>query len=153
MQPAKGRGKDALAGLFYLTTGAAFAWASARYPLGSVVRIGPGFFPMMLAILLMLVGAAVVLRSFVRDSAPVGTVAWRGLVCVVAAVLLFAGLAEAAGLGIATFAASLVGSAGSPAFRWHRSLLLALGLAIGCVVVFVVLLGLPLPALPAFLAG
>ena len=67
------------------------------------------------------------------------------------AVLAFAFLLEPAGLLVATLAIVLIGAFGGPEFRLLEVLILAAGLALGSVVLFVYGLKLPLPIWPAAL--
>ena len=54
------RARDVLAGLIFIGFGLAFGNASAGYPIGTALRMGPGYFPLVLAGCLGLLGAAIV---------------------------------------------------------------------------------------------
>jgi hypothetical protein len=110
--------------------------------------MGPGYFPTVLGAFLMLLGAVAIVRSFLRAGEPVGGIAWKPLTLVISATVLFGFLLPLAGLVIALFALVLVSAAASRHFRLE--LRAALGLAAlvaGCALVFVKLLGVPMPLL------
>jgi hypothetical protein len=88
-----------------------------------------------------------VIRSFLAHGEPVGKFYIKEIVLILAAVLLFGFLMRKAGLVPAVLVLVLMSAYASPKFKWGPSLLLAGGLAIFAVVVFVKLLGLPMPIL------
>ena len=77
---------------------------------------------------------------------------WRPLLVVSIAVLAFAFLLEPGGLLAATLAIVVIGAFGGPEFRLVESLVLAAGLAVGAIVIFVYGLKLPMPIWPVFLS-
>lgn len=84
--------KDFFSGLMFTAIGVAFAGVSSTYTLGSGARMGPGYFPLVLGVLLAGLGAVIALRSFTsgpEDGDPVGRFAWRPLVFIIAANLAF----------------------------------------------------------------
>lgn len=58
-------GKDFWAGLMFAGFGLGFMLASFNYPMGSAVRMGPAYFPVMLGGLLAILGGAVFFRAFI----------------------------------------------------------------------------------------
>jgi len=145
--------KDLLAGCLFLAFGAAFLVLAQDYELGSARRMGPGYFPVVLSIVLMGIGLATVVRSFVVPGLPVRDIAGRALVLVTAGIVLFGLLIERAGLGIAVAALVLAAAPASRKARPLSALLLAAGLGGFCVLVFVKGLGLPFPVLGSWLGG
>ncbi len=74
--------KDFFAGLMFTIVGIAFAWGATTYSVGTGARMGPGYFPLMLGILLGILGIIVIFTSLVIetvDGEPVGKIAWRPL--------------------------------------------------------------------------
>ena len=47
---------------------ALFAWQALDLPMGTAVRMGPGYFPLVLGILLAILGAGVILGSLVVET-------------------------------------------------------------------------------------
>lgn len=87
--------KDALGGILFAAIGLAALLLSRSYPVGSALRMGPGFFPTIVATLMLGLGVLLFLRSLSRksDETPF-VVAWRPLVLITAAIAGFAVLIE-----------------------------------------------------------
>lgn len=138
--------KDFCIGLIYLGIGVAALVLGRGYAFGTGSRMGPGFFPTIIAGLLILFGLIALGRSFVASGSPIGPVAWKSLALVVGAMLVFALLLQRAGLVAAIIALVLISAVASDKFAigWRPILGLA-ALVVGCAVVFVVGLGLPIP--------
>jgi hypothetical protein len=143
--------KDFWIGIIFLFFGLAAIIIGLNYPMGSAGRMGPAYFPTVLGGLLTLVGAVGVIRSLLRPGEPVGKFYIKEIVLVLVAVLLFGLLMRNAGLVPAVLVLVLMSAYASPKFTWGASLLLAIGLAVFAVVVFVKLLGLPMPILGPWL--
>jgi hypothetical protein len=146
--------KDFWAGLLYAGFGAAAVLIAHDYNWGTGARIGPGYFPTMLGAILLLVGVASLVRSFVSRGEPIGAIAWKGLALVTTAVVLFGVLLRPAGLIVALVALILVSAAASSRFRFDwRALALMVVLIAFCALVFVTGLGLPVPLLGTWFTG
>lgn len=139
--------KDFWTGIIFLSIGLAAIVIGLDYPMGSAGRMGPAYFPSVLGGLLTLIGAIGVIRSFLRPGEAIGKFYIKEIVLILAAVLLFGFLMRGAGLVPAALVLILMSAYASPKFTWGGSLLLAVGLAVFAVVVFVKLLGLPMPIL------
>ena len=140
--------KDFWAGVLYAGFGAAAVLIARDYGLGSSSRMGPGYFPTVLGSLLLLIGLASLVRSFFAAGEPIGAIAWKGLLLVTLATVLFGALLRPAGLVIALAAVILVSAAASVRFRFDaRALALMGALIVFCGLVFVTGLGLPVSLL------
>jgi hypothetical protein len=139
--------KDFLAGFIFLAFGSAFLVLAQHYPMGSARRMGPGYFPQLLALLLMVIGIAAMLRALAREPVGIGRVAGKALLLVTVGVLIFGLTVERWGLVVASVSLVLISSAASSSARLSQALALALVLALFCVAVFGLLLGLPFPIL------
>ena len=60
--------KDFFSGLMFMGVGTAFAWGATTYSVGSGARMGPGYFPLMLGILLALNGAVITFKATVVET-------------------------------------------------------------------------------------
>ncbi len=145
--------RDFWAGTMFLVIGVAFAVFAQQYALGTPARMGPGFFPTMLGVLLALLGLAIVLRSFAGSGGElrVAAVRWRPLVLILLSVLVFAiGLPR---LGVVVSIALLVGisSLAAEDFRWKETLASIAVLIALSWLVFVKGLDLQFPVWPVFL--
>jgi hypothetical protein len=91
--------KDLLAGLAFIGFGLAFAIGAAGYQVGTARAMGPGYFPLVLGGLLVALGLLIIVKGFIAgEGAVVGSVPWRALVVIVAAILFFG--ATIRGLGV-----------------------------------------------------
>jgi hypothetical protein len=155
--------KDFVSGLMFTATGAAFAWNSATaYTIGSASKMGPGYFPLVLALVLVLLGGFIMFFSLVvetPDGGVIGELAWRPLVCILGANLLFGALLGGVpsmgipsfGLVVAIFGLTGVAlMADAASFNLRRMLVLSSILASGSYLVFISLLKLQMPVWPAF---
>jgi hypothetical protein len=143
--------KDFWTGIIFVFFGLAAVYIGQDYQMGTVGRMGPAYFPTILGTLLALIGAAAVIRSLLRPGEAIGKFYLKNLALILAAVILFGVLMRGAGLVPAVLAVVLVSAYASPKFTWLPSLLIAAGLAVFSIVVFVKLLGLPLPILGPWL--
>jgi len=145
--------RDFWAGLMFLVIGAGFALFAQQYALGTPARMGPGFFPTMLGVLLALLGLAILLRAFagIGEVVRVGAVRWRPLMLILLAVLVFA--LALPRLGMVISIALLVGIAALAAhdFRWKETLVSIVVLLTLSWLVFVKGLDLQFPVWPEFL--
>jgi hypothetical protein len=151
MKPLIRSQKDFWAGALYAGLGGTALVLARDYGMGTSARMGPAYFPTVLGGLLLLIGAISVARSFVAKGEPIGAIAWKPMVLVTVATILFGALLRPAGLVIALAALILVSAAASVKFRvdW-RALALMLALIAFCALVFVKGLGLPVPLLGAW---
>lgn len=139
--------KDFLAGLLFLLI-AATAWYLCRnLNLGTARNMGPGYFPLALAALMALLGSVLMLRSFAGSPEPFGRVSHhtlRAILAVLGAGLVFGLLVRPLGLAPAVLLAVLIASLGMRDYGLRPALTVGAALAIGCSVVFVSILGLPI---------
>lgn len=153
--------KDFFAGLMFCAFGGAFALGARNYEIGSAASMGPGYFPLMLGGLLVVLGAMITLQSFASkapDGDPVGAFAWRPLFFVLLANVLFGVLLvglpsvglPAMGMFVAIFVLTVVASLARKGFRFMEAALQGIVLAVGSYLVFVVGLNLQFPVWPAF---
>lgn len=145
--------RDFLAGLVFVATGALFLAGGTSLSLGTARNMGAGYFPMLLSIGTMLIGAAVIVRSFVSSGLPVGAIPWRGLVLVTAAIAGFGLTVRGLGFVPAVMLASMFASFAEKRPSLMRTGALALGLALFCWLVFLKVLGMPYSAFGPWLGG
>jgi len=147
--------KDILSGLIFIGFGLAFGVAAAGYEIGSALRMGPGFFPLMLAGALGLLGVAIVVKGVFAAAAdgPLGPVPWRGLVLILGAVAFFGATVRGLGLGPSLFVTAFLAALASRHNGPVAAALLAAGLTAACLLIFVVGLGAPLRVLGPWLGG
>jgi hypothetical protein len=144
--------KDFWAGAICLGIGAVALWVGQDYKFGSAGRMGPGYFPLVLASLLVGLGAISIIRSFITAGEPVSAILWRPMFLILLATALFGILLPRAGLVIALLVLCLVSAAASNQFRFDWKATAGLiGLIAFCVMVFVKGLGVPMPIIGSWL--
>jgi hypothetical protein len=138
--------KDGLAGLIFIAFGLAFAIGALTYEIGSTLRMGPGYFPLVLGVLLVVLGGIIVVKGFVdRDGGAIGSVPWRALGLLVGAIAFFGLTVRGLGLVPAVFIATLMSAFASQRTNVVWAIAIATGLTGLCVLVFVLALSLRLP--------
>jgi hypothetical protein len=147
--------KDVLSGLVFLGFGLAFAVGATTYNIGSPARMGPGFYPLLVGVILVILGVVIVVRSGREaDAEPLTAPAWRAGAFILGAVLIFGLTARGLGLVPSIFITAALSSLAShrttiPVALGYGLLLTALSVAI-----FVVALRLNLqllgPWIPRF---
>ena len=83
--------RDMLAGAIFVVLGLLFMTGSLGLERGTAFRMGPGYFPLVLAGLLVVIGGAIVLRAWREEEIAIQmhAVPWRGLVLILAAPVVF----------------------------------------------------------------
>jgi hypothetical protein len=148
--------KDFWSGLMFVVVGLAFAWGATEYSFGSSARPGPGYFPFGLGILLALLGGLVLFKALTLESENgdrIGDFAWKPLLVIVAAIVVF-GFALPK-LGLVLTLPLLVGitSAAGDEFKLREVIINAIVLTALSWVVFIWGLGLVIPTWPTFAAA
>jgi Tripartite tricarboxylate transporter TctB family len=136
---------DLVSGVVFAGLGAVILWVGADYSLGVPSRIGPGYVPRLLGILLAAIGMVLIVRSRWTAEAIDATVAWRPLVLICGAVIAFALVFEASGLVPAILVTVALANYAAPENRWITAIVLGAVLAFFAWALFVKGLSLPLP--------
>ena len=156
--------KDFFSGLMFAVIGGAFAYGATSYNIGTGARMGPGYFPLSLGVLLALLGSLVMFKSLVVETAngdKIGGWAWKPLFYIICGNVLFGillgGLPSlklpAMGLIAAIYGTTIVVSKAGDVFVLKEVLILSTVLSIGSYLAFVVLLKLQFPVWPTFITG
>jgi Tripartite tricarboxylate transporter TctB family len=156
--------KDFFSGLMFGVVGGAFAWGATTYTVGSGARMGPGYFPLMLGVVLAIMGVVIMFQSITietEDGAPIGKWAWKPLTYIIGANLAFGVLlgglpsigVPAMGMIIAIYALTIISSLAGENFKLRDVLILATILAVGSYLAFIVLLKLQIQVWPTFITG
>jgi hypothetical protein len=154
--------KDFWAGLMFLSVGVAFAWGATNYTIGEGARMGPGYFPLMLGILLSLIGVFIVFEALVvetEDGEPIGKFAWKPLGFIIGSNVVFgiclAGIPKlgipSLGLIVGIYALTFIASMAGEEHKSKEVVVLATFLAILSYLAFIVLLKLQFPVWPSFM--
>ncbi len=142
--------KDFWAGALYAAFGLAAILIALDYPIGTTSRMGPGYFPRALGILLIVIGAILMLRGIRETGARIELGSFKPLVVVLGSIALFGLVAPYFGMVVATIVLVAVSSFASHEFRWKEALVASIFLAVFTVAAFGYGLDLQLPLWPAF---
>lgn len=140
--------KDFWSGVLFLLVGAAFAIVSRNYSMGTGARMGPAYFPFYLGILLAVLGFVISLRGFKSTGEGIGHIAWKPVLLVTLAVILFGILLKPLGLLGAGIVLIVIASLPSGEFKLPEVLILGIVLVLMCAAIFVWGLKLPIPIIP-----
>lgn len=153
--------KDVAAGLLFAAIGLATVIVASDYPLGTMRSIGPGYFPIMIGVLLALLGTGVAFQGLSFSGAvdparePTAAraeeddgIAVRPLIMITLAVVAFGITVRPLGLAVATVALVTLASLAGREFRLLNIVLLSVGLIALSWGTFIYLLGLPMTLWP-----
>lgn len=144
---------DILAGSIFMAFGLFFAVTSTTYEVGTPFQMGPGFFPLLLGGVLVLLGILVVGSGFVAErEEEVGTIPWRAVVLIPIAFVFFGLTVGGLGLVPTLFITTLLAAFASERVPVLTALAIAVGLTVVSVVIFVVALQLRLTLFGPWLA-
>lgn len=138
--------KDVLAGVAFIAFGLAFAVVASSYEIGTALRMGPGYFPLVLGGLLVLLGVLIIAKGWIAgEGGEIGPVPWKAAALITGALVFFAATIRGLGVVPSVFLTALLAG-----FSGHRPgvvapVVIAVGLTVTCVIVFIVALQLRLP--------
>jgi hypothetical protein len=156
--------QDFFSGLMFLVVGLAFAWGATTYTIGEGARMGPGYFPLLLGIVLAGLGGFIIFESLVvetEDGEPIGSWAWKPLCYIIGANLIFGVLLgglpsiglPAMGMMLAIVVLTFVAELAGNEFHLKEMIILSIVLAIGSYLAFIMLLKLQFQVWPSFITG
>jgi hypothetical protein len=133
------RYRDYVGGALMIALGLGAIVQGGSYSIGTVRRMGPGFFPVALGVILALVGVAIVISA--RFATPEAEEArlppeWRGWFCIALSIVAFVVLGKYGGLLPATFAVVFISALGDRQNTVKSAVVLALSIIVVCLVVF-----------------
>ena len=138
--------KDVLAGAIFIVLGLAFALGALAYEVGDPLRMGPGYMPLALGILVTALGIGVIIKGFLAgEGGDIGRVEWRAVVLIVAALLFFGITVRGLGVAGALFGTTLLAALARDRTAPLEALAIAIGLTLLSVVLFIYVLQLRLP--------
>jgi putative tricarboxylic transport membrane protein len=140
--------KDFWSGIVFIAFGVGAIVIGSNYTLGSAARMGPGYFPRILGILLITLGAILALRSLRLRGEKLPTWKWRPTLIVLGSVVVFGLILNYAGLVLSTIFLIVASSAASTEFRPREALVSGILFAALCLGVFVYALKLQIPIWP-----
>lgn len=153
--------KDFFSGLMFMCVGVAFAWGASSYTIGNGARMGPGYFPLALGVLLTALGGVITFKALVVetvDGDKIGAFAWKPLVFIILANLVFGAMIGGLpsvhlppmGLIVGIYALTFIACLAGDEFKFKEAFVLATILAIMSYFAFIKLLNLQFPVWPVF---
>ena len=133
------RSRDYIGGMLMAAIGLAAAVQGSSYQLGTLERMGPGFFPTALGVILTAVGVAIAVSArFTRYEGELEVLPpeWRGWFCIIGALVAFVALGKYGGLLPATFAIVFISALGDRQNTLQGAVVLGLASVVVAVVVF-----------------
>jgi hypothetical protein len=146
--------RDFVSGLMFVLVGAGFAVGATNYSMGTSARPGAGYFPLMLSVILVVLGAIVLFKSLTIESPngdPIGSIAWKPLIIIVAAIVVFGLCLDRLGMVITVPILIIISSFAGDEFRWRGVIISSVVLTFFSWAVFVLGLKLTIPMWPRFL--
>jgi hypothetical protein len=135
--------EDFLAGLMFIAFGVAALVIAQNYTYGTTMRMGPGYFPTWLGFILIGLGSWIVVMGLNTDGPKVLRPALRPLLMISLAFLGYGLVIENFGFVAAIVAIVVLSSLSTPDWRWKEVVISTVVLAVGSVLLFIELLGLP----------
>ncbi len=142
--------KEFGSGLLFALFGIAAIAVGAAYPVGTAARMGPGYFPRALGLILLAIGAVLIFRGLRTQGARLSIPTLKPLAIVLGSVVLFGVAVVPLGLVLAAILLVVTSSVASHEHNWKESIVAAVLLAAFVVLAFSYGLGLQLPTWPAF---
>ncbi|MGI0524963.1 tripartite tricarboxylate transporter TctB family protein [Rhizobium giardinii] len=141
-------GRDFGGGVAMIVVSLLFIWFGRELDVGNSFQMGPGYFPRMLSLLLIAIGALIILQSLViaAGEEPAEAPNWKAYALVILAPVFFGLALSRLGLAPTMFLMIIAVSFASRYAGWRGSVALALFLAVCSVVLFTRLLSLPVSA-------
>ncbi len=142
---------DFLSGLMFIVVGLSFSFVARGYSMGTAARMGPGYFPFWLGIVLALLGAVVAFGATSKEGEADRMARWdiKTLLWILGSVVLFGLMLKPLGMVVSVLALVLVSSMASHEFTWKGAILNAVVLVAISTVAFVYGINLQMPMWPA----
>ncbi|MDF3836577.1 tripartite tricarboxylate transporter TctB family protein [Cupriavidus basilensis] len=147
--------KDFASGLMFILVGFGFSWVARGYSMGTAAKMGPGYFPFWLGVVLALLGALVLWGALSAKKEEDQLARWdiKTLLWILGAVVLFGLMLKPLGMVLSVLVLVLVSSMASHEFSWKGAIANAIILVLISMGAFVYGINLQMPVWPAFLAG
>jgi hypothetical protein len=145
--------RDFWSGLMFVVAGIVFAVGATGYSMGTSARPGAGYFPLLLSVIMAILGAVVLFKSLTIETPggdPIGHIAWKPLLIIVAAIAVFGISIELLGMIVSIPILIFIASLAGDEFRWREVIANAVVLTIGSWSIFILGLKLTIPVWPRF---
>lgn len=147
--------KDFASGLMFILVGFGFSWVARGYSMGTAAKMGPGYFPFWLGVVLAVLGVLVLIGSLSSKGEGDELARWdiKLLLWILGSVVLFGLLLKPLGMVLSVIVLVLVSSMASHEFTWRGAILNTIVLVLISMGAFVYGINLQMPVWPAFITG
>jgi len=147
--------QDFWSGLMFSAVGIAFAIGATKYSMGTAARMGPGYFPFWLGVLLALLGAVVTLGSLraKAEQTKVDPFHWKVAGIIIGSTVLCGLTFQFLGVYLSIFLLVALCSIAAHDYHWKISFATGIFMALFTWLAFVKGLGLVFPQWPSFLSN
>ena len=140
--------KDILSGLMFMLIGAGAVFVARDYPIGSALRMGPGYFPVVLGGVLFLFGVYIMVHGLIKKEAVKGNWSVKAWIILPIAFAAFGFLVDRGGFVAALVTLIIVSAAAGHEFAWKEVMIMTAVLTVTSVALFIYALELPYPLFP-----
>lgn len=137
--------EDFWAGAMFVGFGLLAIYMAQDYPFGSTSRMGPGYFPTWLGIIMAVLGGMLCLQGLKAEGAKLGKWAFKPMIFLSLGFIIFGWAIDHLGFVIATAALIILGAASGTEFKWKEVIIMTIVLIIGSWALFIYGLELPYP--------
>jgi hypothetical protein len=140
----------------FIAVGVIFAVGATNYSMGSSAKPGAGYFPLILSVIMAILGAVVLFKSLTIETEggdPIGSIAWKPLLVIVASITVFAIALPRLGMFLTIPLLIVMVSFAGDEFSWKGVIGSCIVLTIFSWIVFIWGLGLTIPLKPIFMAA
>jgi hypothetical protein len=137
--------EDFWGGVMFIAFGALAIFIAQDYPFGTAARMGPGYFPTWIGIILIVLGLMIAATGFKDKGEGIGKFAWKPMVLLSVAFIFFGWAIDHVGFVLAVFVMVTLASAAGREYRWKEAIIVGIALIIGCWALFIKGLELPFP--------
>lgn len=139
--------RETASGLFSIAFGLLVIVESTSYTVGNLLRMGPGYFPLMLGIAITAIGIVILIKA-VGARNTIEKIQWRPLIFIALGLIAFGLSIQTLGVFFATTALVVAARLSEKSLSWMNTLILALCLNVMVYVVFIYGLSIPLKTFP-----
>lgn len=145
--------QDFWSGMMFIILGLGFSWQACSYQMGTAARMGPGYFPFWLGLVLALLGAIVLIGSLSKKATEthVDRFDWRIVFLVIGSVVVYALVLKLLGVYISVFLLVVLSSLASHEFSLKVAVANGIFLVVFTYLAFIKGLGLIFPLWPSFI--
>lgn len=137
--------EDFWGGIMFIAFGALAIYIASDYPFGTAARMGPGYFPTWIGIILVILGLMIAATGFKDKGEGIGRWPWKAMVLISIAFIFFGWAIDNVGFIIALFVMITLASMAGRDYRWKEAILVAVVLIVGSWALFIKGLDLAFP--------